>query len=148
MTGVHGLQHVERSTVANLADDDAVGAHTEGVLDEVADRDLALALDVRRTRLESKTTWCCFSWSSAASSMVTMRSSSGMKDEMTLSNVVLPEPVPPEMTMLRRPRTHATRKSRTCTLKVPNAMRSLSVKGSVENFRMVRHRPRRGRWAG
>ena len=35
--------------------------------------------------------------------MVTIRSSSGMNDEMTLSVVVLPEPVPPEMMMLRRP---------------------------------------------
>ena len=52
MTGVHGLQHVERLAAADLADDDAVRTHTQGVLHEVADRDLALALDVRGTRLE------------------------------------------------------------------------------------------------
>ena len=34
--------------------------------------------------------------------MVTMRSSGEMKPERTLSSVVLPEPVPPETTMLRR----------------------------------------------
>ena len=49
---VHRLQHVERLGAANLADDDAVGPHAQGVADEVADRDFALALDVRRARLE------------------------------------------------------------------------------------------------
>ena len=43
--------------------------------------------------------------------MVTMRSSDGMKDDSTLSVVVLPAPVPPETTMLSRPRTQASRKS-------------------------------------
>ena len=52
VAGVHGLQHVERLAAAALADDDAVGAHAQGVADELADRDRALALDVRRPRLE------------------------------------------------------------------------------------------------
>ena len=52
VAGVHRLQHVERRGVADLADDDAVGAHAQRVADQVADRDLALALDVRRARLE------------------------------------------------------------------------------------------------
>ena len=52
MARVHGLEHVERLGAADLADDDAVGAHTQGVADELADADLALALDVRRARLE------------------------------------------------------------------------------------------------
>ena len=42
------------------------------------------------------------SCSSAESSMLTMRSSSWMKLLRTLSSVVLPEPVPPEMTTLSR----------------------------------------------
>ena len=50
-------------------------------------------------RLSSRTTCSCWSCSSAASSMVTMRSSSGMKEESTLSSVVLPVPVPPETMM-------------------------------------------------
>ena len=37
VTGVHGLEHVERRGVADLADDDAVGAHAQAVLDQVAD---------------------------------------------------------------------------------------------------------------
>ena len=49
---VHRLEHVERLGAAALADDDPVGPHAQGVADEVADRDRALALDVRRARLE------------------------------------------------------------------------------------------------
>ena len=52
MAGVHRLEHVERLGAANLADDDPVGPHAQRVPDEVADRDLALALDVLRPRLE------------------------------------------------------------------------------------------------
>ena len=33
---VHGLQHVERLGAADLADDDAVGTHTQGVDHQVA----------------------------------------------------------------------------------------------------------------
>ena len=52
VTGVHRLQHVEGGRVADLADDDAVGAHAQRVADQVADRHLAAVLDVRRPRLE------------------------------------------------------------------------------------------------
>ena len=62
-------------------------------------------------RDSSRSTWSWCSWSSAASSMVTMRSSVGMNDESTLSVVVLPEPVLPDTTMLSRPLTQAARKS-------------------------------------
>ena len=98
---VHGLQHVERLARAALAHDDAVGAHAQGVAQQVADGDLALPLEVGRARLEAHhVLWR--SCSSAASSIVTMRSSSGMKEERTLRKVVLPEPVPPDTKMLRR----------------------------------------------
>ena len=49
---VHRLEHVERLGAADLADDDPVGPHAQRVADELADRDLALALDVLRARLE------------------------------------------------------------------------------------------------
>ena len=52
VAGVHGLEHVERLAAAALADDDAVGPHAQRVAHQVADRDLALALDVGRARLE------------------------------------------------------------------------------------------------
>ena len=50
---VHRLEHVQRLGAADLADDDPVGAHAQRVADELADRDLALALDVLRPRLEA-----------------------------------------------------------------------------------------------
>ncbi len=52
MTRIHGLQHVECLTAADLADDDAVRTHTQRVAHEVADRDLALALNVGRAGLQ------------------------------------------------------------------------------------------------
>ena len=62
-------------------------------------------------RDSSRSTWRCESCSSAASSIVTTRSDSGMAEERALSRVVLPVPVPPEMTTLRRASTHAARNS-------------------------------------
>ena len=59
-------------------------------------------------RVSRRTTCSCCSCSSAASSMVTMRSSLGMNDDSTLSSVVLPVPVPPEMRMLSRASTQAS----------------------------------------
>ena len=41
------------SATTTLTDHDAVGAHTQRVADEVADRDLTLALDVRRARFQA-----------------------------------------------------------------------------------------------
>ena len=52
VAGVHGLEHVERLARAALPDHDAVGPHAQAVADELANRDGALALDVRRSRLE------------------------------------------------------------------------------------------------
>ena len=62
-------------------------------------------------RVSIRTTCGCWSRSSAASSIVATRSSSGMKAERAFSSVVLPLPVPPEMTMLIRALTQAERKS-------------------------------------
>ncbi len=73
--------------------------------------------------------------------MVTMRSSSGMNDESTLSVVVFPAPVLPDTMTLRRPRTQASRNSTERSLRVPNAIRSSEVSGSAANFRMVSEDP-------
>jgi hypothetical protein len=51
--GVHRLQHVERLTASDLADDDPVRPHPQRVANEVANRDLALALHIGRSRLET-----------------------------------------------------------------------------------------------
>src|SRR3989441_13281194 len=53
VAGVHRLQHVEGFAAATLANDDAVRAHAERVLDQVALHDLTLALDVGWTRTRS-----------------------------------------------------------------------------------------------
>ena len=53
MARVHGLEHVETLGAANLADDDAVGAHAQGVLDQVTLGDETLALDVLGPGLEA-----------------------------------------------------------------------------------------------
>ena len=49
---VHRLEHVERLRAACLTDDHPVGPHAQRVAHELADLDLALALDVRRAGLE------------------------------------------------------------------------------------------------
>ena len=74
------------------------------------------------------TTWSWRNCSSAAFSIVTIRSSSGMNDESTLSIVVLPEPVPPETTMLSRASTQALRNVAISGVKVPKRIRSSTVK--------------------
>ena len=53
----------------------------------------------------------------------------------------MPDPVPPPMTTFSRPRTQAVSRSATGRVKVPNAMRSSTVNGSVANFRMVSDEP-------
>src|SRR6478752_230326 len=47
VAGVHGLEHVQGLTGTALSDDDPVRTHAQGVAHELADRDGALALDVR-----------------------------------------------------------------------------------------------------
>jgi hypothetical protein len=51
---VHRLQHVQRLFAADLADDDAVGTHTEGVHDELPLADRALPFYVGGARLEPR----------------------------------------------------------------------------------------------
>ena len=94
-------------------------------------------------RVSSVTTCSWRSWSSAASSIVTMRSSFGMNDDSTLSIVVLPEPVPPETKMFRRASTHARRKSNISGVAVPKRIRSSVVSGVAANLRMVMTGPTR-----
>ena len=53
VTGIHGLQHVEGLFAAHLADDDAVGAHTEAVTEQLPLADGALPFNIRRTRFQA-----------------------------------------------------------------------------------------------
>jgi hypothetical protein len=50
---VHGLEHVEGLTSANLSHDDAIRSHPERVANQVSDRDLAATLDGRRSGLQT-----------------------------------------------------------------------------------------------
>ena len=52
LTGRHRLEHVEGLARSTLPDDDPVGSHVQPVAQQVADGDLALALEVRRAGLE------------------------------------------------------------------------------------------------
>src|SRR6266702_556311 len=92
-------------------------------------------------RDSSRSTCSWRSCSSAASSMVTIRSSVGTNDDSTFSVVVLPDPVPPPIAMFSRPRTQASSRSATSGLIVPKAIRSLTVNGSAANLRIVSMEP-------
>src|SRR5439155_5012139 len=54
MARIHRLKHVERLRPTDLTHDDPVRTHAERVPDEVANRDLAFALDVGWARLETE----------------------------------------------------------------------------------------------
>src|ERR1700756_3132033 len=55
-------------------------------------------------RVSSRTTCGCCNCSSAASSIVTVRSAGSISRDNAFNNVVLPEPVPPDIRILRRQR--------------------------------------------
>ena len=103
MAGVERGEQIERLGAAHLADHDPVGPHPQGVAQQVADRHLPPALDPGRAALEADDVAPCRR-SSAASSIVTRRSSGATNPERALSRVVLPAPVPPLIRMLRRAR--------------------------------------------
>jgi len=110
VTGVHRLEHVERLCATYLTDEDAVGTHSEAVAQQLADRQLALALDVGRPVLEGDDVWVV-DLQLAASSIVITRWLCGMKRAMTFRVVVLPEPVPrrPVRSCAREPPPSGTR---------------------------------------
>jgi len=88
-------------------------------------------------RASSVTMCSCRSCSSAASSIVTIRSSAGINDDSTFNVVVFPDPVPPEMTIFSFPSTQAFSKSAISCVSVSISIRSWILKGSRANFRMV-----------
>ena len=87
-------------------------------------------------RVSRRRTCGCCSCSSAASSIVTMRSVAGMKPESTLSRVVLPVPVPPEISRFSLARTIAP--SRIASSGVSERLRTRSsiLSGTVANRRI------------
>ena len=79
-------------------------------------------------RVSIRTTCSWSRISSAESSMVTIRSRSGMASARAPSKVDLPEPVPPEISTFLRPRTTASRKSWMSEENIPSCIRSLRRK--------------------
>jgi hypothetical protein len=110
VAGVHRLQHVHRLGAADLADDDPVGSHTQRVAHQLANRDLARP-SMFFGRDSSRRTCAWLSRNSAASSIVTIRSVSGIAEDIAFSSVVLPEPVPPEIRMFSSALIAASRNS-------------------------------------
>ena len=53
MTGVHGLQHVQTLRSSHLAENDAIGTHTQSILDQFPLRHLAFAFDIRRAGFQT-----------------------------------------------------------------------------------------------
>src|SRR5881409_2008739 len=109
MASVHCLEHVDGFTAADFANHNSVGTHPQRVPDQVTLGNLALALDVRGPGLQSDDVRLLhlqlrriFNRHDALVSR--------MKAESAFSNVVLPAPVPPEMMMLSRARTHISNK--------------------------------------
>ena len=128
---VHGLEHVQGLARAALPDDDPVGPHVHRVPEQVADRDLALALEVRRASLERDDV---FLPELQLCSVLDRHDALVVRDEResTFSVVVLPEPVPPDTKRLSRTSMHAFRKSNISGVAVPNRTRSSTVYGRRE----------------
>ena len=87
------------------------------------------------------TTCSCCNRSSAASSIVTIRSVAGMNEDNTFRVVVLPEPVPPDTRIFNLAWTHAFKKSAISRLKVPNWIKFSTDITELANFLIVTHGP-------
>ena len=92
-------------------------------------------------RASRRTTCRWRSRSSAASSIVTIRSSPGIAPDSAFSVVVLPEPVPPLTSTDARAATHSASSSATSPGSVPPATSSRSEKPSRRKRRTVRQGP-------
>ena len=94
VAGAHGHHHVEGLRPTDLADDEAIGPHAQRSPHEIADGHLAGALGAARPGLQPHDVGAG-SDSSAASSMVMIRSPGAATPARALSSVVLPAEVGP-----------------------------------------------------
>ena len=92
--------------------------------------------------VSSETTCGWLSWSSAASSIVTMRSALGIDAESTLRSVVFPEPVPPEMRMFFFAMTARSRNFAMRGVSEPRRMKSSTIRRRFGKRRIVMQLPR------
>ncbi len=137
VAGRHRLEHVQRLARTTLADDDPVGSHVHRVPEQVPDRDLALALQVGRARLQGDDVVLAELELGGVLDRDDPLVVDGMNDERTLRVVVLPEPVPPDTNRLSRASMQARRNSNISGVAVPKLMRSSTVYGVWENLRTV-----------
>ena len=136
MAGVHRLQHVEGFLAADLADDDAVGTHTQGV-----DRPAAAAGWRPCLRRSAAAFRGATRAPGAAAVRPRPRSSRcararGMKLDSTLSSVVLPAPVPPLIRQFSRARTQCDRKSSIGRVSARRVTRSSALSRSAGKRRI------------
>ena len=94
-------------------------------------------------RLSRRSTCGCWSRSSAASSIVMIRSARSTNEDSTLSRVVLPDPVPPLTTMLLRPSTRSRRKDTASAVTVALSTRSSAPNAWRRNRLIVSSGPSR-----
>ena len=94
-------------------------------------------------RDSSRRTCRWLSWSSAASSIVTIRSLSGTLSERAFRNVVLPEPVPPEIRMFSCALMQFSRNEDASSESVPISISSAMWKRFCANLRIVSSGPDR-----
>ena len=57
MTSVHRLEHVDGLTATDLADDDTIGSHTQGVSHQVALADFAFTFNIGRACFQTHAVW-------------------------------------------------------------------------------------------
>ena len=95
------------SSPRHLADDDAVGTHTQAVDEQLPLADRALAFDVRRPRFQPDNVLLRKLQFGGILDRDQRARSCGMYCERIFRKVVLPAPVPPEIRMLIRARTAA-----------------------------------------
>lgn len=140
MAGIHGLQHVEGLARADLADDDTVRAHAQGVAHKVADGDGATAFEVGRTGFERDDVLLlqtklgrildgddAFAFGDERRDDVECRRFTGARaarDEDVDARLM-----------------HARKKVAIFSSIVPKEIRLSTVSGVLENLRMVRHGP-------
>ena len=102
VAGVERGQQVERLGPAHLADHDPVGPHAQRVAKQVADRHLAPPLDARRPALEPHHVRLAQAKLGRVLDRDHPLARRRCRPDSALSRVVFPDPVPPEIRMLRR----------------------------------------------
>ena len=109
VSGVAGLQHVERLAPADLADDDAIGSHAQRAAHEIAHADRAGSLGVRGPGLEPHDVRLDEPQLGRLLDRDDAFARGRSRAASALQHVVLPELVAPETTRFHPARTSASK---------------------------------------